>query len=119
MDCSRCAAALDHHREAHSSRGANSHQSELAITSSELIEKGDRYARAGCAEWMTDCDRSAHHVESRLIHFSHRVRESGSLSPILRLETAEVRQYLRRECLMHLDQIHVLEREPGTLQCNR
>src|SRR5258706_9184746 len=98
MDCSRCTAALHHHREAHSACSANSHQSELTVTSRKLVEKRDSDARTGRAEWMPHCNRAAHHVESRLINFAHRSRESTSLAPVLRFETTQVRQHLRSEC---------------------
>ena len=61
----------------------------------------------GRAERMADRDRSAHHVELRAIDLAHRLGEPGALGPLLRLEALEVREHLRGERLVHLDEVDV------------
>ena len=50
------------------------------------------------------------------IHLADRLGEAGALRPLARLEPAQVAQHLRRERLVHLDEVHVGERQPGALQ---
>src|SRR5688500_3486886 len=100
---------LENHREAHSARGADSHQAELSIAALELVQQRDRYAGARSTERVAEGNRSAHYVETRLVHHSHRLREARALRPRFRLEASKIREHLRRKRLMHLHEIHVPE----------
>src|SRR5688572_8385905 len=112
-------AALHYHREAHSARGANSHQAELLTAAPQFVQQGRRDSRTGCAEWMADCDRASHDVQPRLIHLADRTAEPRTLGPVLRLESAEIRENLRGERLVHLDEINVAKREARTVKSDR
>ena len=68
---------------------------------------------------MPDRDRSAHHVEPRAIHFADRLGEARALGPLLRLEASEVREHLRGERLVHLDEVDVAQREPARVERDR
>src|SRR5688572_8955553 len=112
-------AALHYHREAHSARGANSHQAELLTAAPQFVQQGRRDSRTGCAEWMADCDRASHDVQPRLIHLADRTAEPRTLGPVLRLESAKIRENLCGERLVHLDQIHVAEIEARAVKSDR
>src|SRR5262249_46722649 len=72
---------LDHHGESHSSRCTHRHEPELPAATTELVEQRRRYAGTRCAERMANRNRATHHIETRTIDLSHRLRESGTLGP--------------------------------------
>src|SRR5215217_1357283 len=103
--------ALHDHRKPHPAGGTYGHEPELATTTPELIQQRGRYAGAGRAERMADRDRAAHDVQPGPVDFAYRLRKSGALRPFLRLEAAQIREHLSRKSLVHLDEIHVAERQ--------
>src|SRR5689334_17751131 len=116
MVSSSAAASLDNHREPHPAGCTNCHQSELSISAGKLIQKSHCDPRSGCAEWMSDRNRSAHHIESCEINFADGLRKTCAFSPVRRFESAKIGKNLRSKRFVHLDEIDVLEREARALQ---
>jgi hypothetical protein len=68
---------------------------------------------------MADRDRTAHHIETLQIDFAHRCRKARTTRPFRRDKSLEIAEHLRRKRFVHLDKIHVRERQPGALQRDR
>src|SRR6516165_4670166 len=79
---------------------AGRRESILAFAPAQLIQQSDQQPRASRAKRMSQRDRSAIHVDLLAIE------------PQLLFHC----KVLRCECLVHFDQVKVIEREPGLLQ---
>src|SRR5690348_6829190 len=83
-------ATLDHHRVAHSARGANGHEAELSVATPELVDESGQDAPARRAEGVSNGDRAAHDIQPLAIDLADRLREAGPLGPFLRDKALEV-----------------------------
>src|SRR5258708_1714481 len=88
---------FDDDRRALAAADAGGAQTEALLGAPQRVQQMQRNARAGCGERVADRNRAAMHV--RL----------GAVQPELALDG----QILRRECFVHLDQIHLLELHAG------
>src|SRR6266581_2498414 len=99
-------AALQHHRECHPAHRAHRDQAELHVTPPHLVgERGDQ-PPAGRAERVADRDRATHDVDDVLVDL-----------PALGREPLKIREHLRREGFVNLDQTEVLPLDAGALEC--
>src|SRR5881394_1489416 len=80
----------------------------LHIAALHLVREGGDEAYARGAERMADRARPSHDVDDVLVDL-----------PSFCGESLEIRQYLGRECLVHLDQTQVLPLDACSLQCPR
>src|SRR5262245_52298468 len=95
----RRSCPLEDGRGTHAASDAHAHEAVPAAPALHLVEERRRQLRAGAAERVAERNRAAVHVEA--------VGIDGQL--------AEARDHLRREGLVELDEIDLVEREPGEL----
>src|SRR5260370_16115646 len=88
---------FDDDRRALAAADAGGAQTEALLGAPQGVQQMQRNARAGCGERVAGRNRAAMHV--RL----------GAVAPELALDG----QILRRGCLVHLDQIHLLDLHAG------
>src|SRR5580692_1220065 len=96
------ADAFDDHCDALTHSDAHGAEGVTAAAALELIDRGGCEARAAGAERMAERDRAA-----LGIHMGGIVRD---------LELAQHGERLGRECLVELDQVHLVERQSETSQ---
>src|SRR5688572_20799330 len=97
---SACLHSLENSRRAHAATDAHRHQAIARVAPPHFVEHRSGQLRAGAAERVAERDRAAVHVQA-----------SG-----IDRQLAQAREHLRRESLVELHQIHLLEREAGELQ---
>src|SRR6186713_2335479 len=105
----RSRSSFDYHCKPEPSGSADGHQPELPSSPRELVGECHRYARSGGAERVAGGNAPAHHVEPCAVHLAHRLAETRARRPLVRVEPAKVGEHLRREGLVHLHQVDVLQ----------
>src|SRR6266540_909005 len=98
-------AAFQYHGEPHAALRTYRDETVLDVAAAHLVRERRDETAPGRAERMPDRDRTPHHVDDVLVDL-----------PPLGGETLEIRQHLRRECLVNLDQAEVLPLDSGALQ---
>src|SRR3954467_11257883 len=93
-------AALDAHRDAHAAADAERGETLLGIAPLHLVEERDQHARAGRADRMADRDRAAVDVDP------------GRIPAEILVDGAS----LRRESLIRLDEVEILDLPAGLLE---
>src|SRR5689334_15537996 len=99
MRCARGSAPVERGREAHPARHAERREPVLRSATAELVQERHDDARSRAPDRVAERDRAAVHVEALL-------RDA---------ELAVAREHLRREGLVELDEVVVVDREPVEL----
>src|SRR5260370_21570559 len=87
-------------RDALAAPDAHRHDAPLSLASLELVRQLDREDGAGCADWMAESDRAAVRVDLLRVD----------------LQLTDHRDGLRRESLVELYQVDVVDRHPDLLE---
>src|SRR5437773_213216 len=116
----KCLLPLEHHGHTDSPRRADGDQAVLLACALQLVANSGHDARAGGAEGVAEGDRAAGLVDLLRIDLADRLGAAEFfLRDLLRSNPLDVREHLRGERLVHLDDFDVRERDLRALERGR
>src|SRR5687767_7661697 len=105
-------SSFNHHRKPQPAGRTHGHQPELPPPPRKFVSECRRYARPRGPERMTGRNAATHHVQPGPIDLTNRLPDARASCPLVGIQSAQVRQHLGREGLVHFDEVDVLQRQP-------